>query len=187
MLGGKPFASEFGVVTLQPAGKKLPVFPTARIMEQRNRAFAPHVLVLPVGSVVTFPNFDPVFHNVFSSSDTKPFDLGLYKSGEAREVVFDHEGTVRLACNLHANMSAYIVVVSAPHYAVTDSSGGFKFTSLDPGTYTLRAYSERSLAPHVEEIVVKPGRNQVTVGVPDDAPTGPLPDKFGVARVAKKS
>jgi len=185
MLGGKPFSGEFGVVTLQPVGKKLHAFPTARIMEQRNRSFAPHILVVPVGSVVTFPNFDPVFHNVFSASDTKPFDLGLYKTGEAREVVFDREGTVRLACNLHANMSAYIVVVSAPHYVVTDPSGEFRFASLEPGKYTLKAYSERSLAAYTTEIAIKPGKNQVTVGVTDDAPAGPLPDKFGVPRVAK--
>lgn len=187
LLGGKAFSGDFGVVTLQPAGKNIRAFPTARIMEQRNRTFAPHVLVVPLGSVVIFPNFDPVFHNVFSASDTKPFDLGLYKSGEAREVLFDHEGTVRLACNLHANMSAFIVVVSAPHYVVTDSSGSFSFASLEPGKYTLKAYSERSLAPYTQEIEIKPGKNRVNVGVADDAPTGPLPDKFGVARVAKKS
>jgi len=186
-LGGKAFSGDFGVVTLQPIGKNLRAFPTARIMEQRNRTFAPHVLVVPVGSVVMFPNFDPTFHNVFSSSETKPFDLGLYKSGEAREVLFDREGTVRLACNLHANMSAFIVVVSAPHYVVTDSSGNFSFASLEPGKYTLKAYSERSLAPYTQEIEIKPGKNRVNVGVADDAPTGPLPDKFGVARVAKKS
>jgi plastocyanin len=185
-LDGKPFAGDFGVVTLTHADGKARPIPTARVMEQRNRTFAPHVLVVPVGSVVAFPNFDPVFHNVFSTSEAKPFDLGLYKNGEAREVLFDREGTVRVGCNLHSNMAAYIVVVAARHYAVTDGSGGFAFGSLEPGKYTLRAYSEKSLAPVTREVVVKPGKNRVELSVTGDAPAGPLPDKFGVARVAKK-
>jgi hypothetical protein len=185
-IGGQPFSGDYGVVTLQPVGKKVHLFPTARIMEQRGRELAPHVLVVPVGSVVTFPNFDPIYHNVFSTSNVKPFDLGLYKSGEAREVTFDKEGVVRLACNLHSNMSGWIVVVSAPHYVVTDTSGRFAFNSLAPGKYTLTAFSERSLQPVTQEIDVKPGKNQVTVGVTADAPQGPSPDKFGVPRVAKK-
>jgi plastocyanin len=185
-IGGQPFAGDYGVVTLQPTGKTVRALPTARIMEQRGRALAPHVLVVPVGSVVSFPNFDPTFHNVFSVSEAKPFDLGLYKNGETREVTFDKEGVVRLACNLHANMSGWIVVVSVPHYSVTDASGGFRFGSLAPGKYTLKAFSERSLAPVVREIDIKPGPNKVDVDVTADAPTGPSPDKFGVPRVAKK-
>jgi plastocyanin len=183
---GRPLAGEFGVVTLQPVGRKAFALPTARVIEQRNRQFAPRVLVVPVGSIVSFPNFDPTFHNVFSTSETRPFDLGLYKSGESREIMFDKEGTVRLGCNLHANMSAFIAVVSAPHYMITDSAGKFSFKSVEPAKYVLRGYSERSLAPVVQEIEVKPGRNEIAVGVKADAPTGPLPDKFGVARVAKK-
>jgi plastocyanin len=185
-IGGQPFSGDYGVVTLQPVGKSVRSLPTARIMEQRNRTMAPHVLVVPVGSVVSFPNFDPVFHNVFSVSETKGFDLGLYKNGESREVTFDKEGVVRVACNLHANMSGVIVVVSAPHYVVTDASGAFRFGSLAPGKYTLKAFSERSLAPVVREIDIKPGPNKVAIDVTADAPTGPSPDKFGVPRVAKK-
>ena len=188
---GSPLANgELGVVTLSPMGRNnrrgRVAFPTARVIEQRNRQFAPRVLVLPVGSIVSFPNFDPLFHNVFSTSEAKPFDLGLYKSGETREIFFEKEGTVRVGCNLHANMSAFVVVASAPHYTITDASGKFSFKSVEPGRYVLRAYSERSLAPIVEEIEVKSGRNEIAVGVKADAPAGPLPDKFGVARAAKK-
>jgi hypothetical protein len=138
-----------------------------------------------VGSTVTFPNFDPVYHNVFSTSDQQPFDLGIYKAPEARDVTFDKEGIVTLGCNLHANMTAHIAVVSAPHYVITDDKGRFSFASLEPGTYRLRAWSERSLAPVVQEVVVKPDRNTVSVRVKGDAPTGPLPDKFGVSRGSK--
>jgi hypothetical protein len=185
-LEGKPLSGEFGVVTLEPLDRKpLPPIPTARMMEQRGRKFAPRVLVIPTGSVVTFPNFDPYFHNVFSTSAAKPFDLGLYRTNEAREIQFDREGTVRVGCNLHANMAAYIVVVSAPHYMTTDAAGRFTFKSVEPGRYLLRAYSERTTRPITQEVAVKRGRNEVTIGVTADAPSGPLPDKFGVPRGGK--
>ena len=83
-------------------------------------------------------------------------------------------------------MSAFIVVVAAPHYAITDESGHFKFASLAPGKYTLRAWSDKSTTPVTEEVTIKVGSNQVAVGVKADAPTGPAPDKFGVARGGKK-
>ena len=176
----------FGFVTLEPAaGKFRKRSPRRRTMEQRARQFAPRLLVVPVGSTVTFPNFDPVYHNVFSTSDLKAFDLGIYRNGEAREVVFDKEGIVKLGCNLHANMSAHIVVVSAPHYVVTDEKGRFAFNSLAPGKYKLRAWSERSLEPVTQLVDVKADKNTFVVKVKSDAPTGPMADKFGVSRGAK--
>lgn len=185
---GKPMAGDWGVVTLSPVGRKsLPPIPTARVMEQRGRKFAPHVLVVPTGSVVAFPNFDPFFHNVFSTSQARPFDLGLYRTNEAREVQFTEEGAVRVGCNLHANMAAFIVVVNAPQYLVTDATGKFTFKSVEPGKYTLRAYSERSSRPITQEVEVKAGRNDVSLGAVADAPSGPLPDKFGVSRGGKSS
>jgi plastocyanin len=172
-----------GVVTLEPLGKKAKRrTPKLRVMEQRERQFAPRVLVVPVGSTVQFPNFDPVFHNVFSTSPTTAFDLGLYKNGEAREVRLDKEGVLRLGCNLHANMAAHIVVVAAPHYVTTDAKGEFRFRSLEPGKYLLSAWSEKSKTPITQEIEIKAGPNQVKVGVSADAETGPAPDKFGVSR-----
>ena len=176
-----------GVVTLEPIGRKWSKrSPKQRIVEQRSREFLPHVLAVPVGSTVSFPNYDPTFHNVFSSSESKSFDLGLYKGGQAREITFDKEGVVRIGCNLHANMSAFIIVVTAPHYVITDETGNFKFGSLAPGKYTLRAWSDKSLAPVTQEVTIKAGGNQVTVGVKADAPSGPAPDKFGVPRGGKK-
>ena len=139
-------------------------------MEQRNREFAPHVLAVPVGSTVTFPNYDSIYHNVFSRSMAKMFDLGLYKKGEARQVTFDKPGIVHISCNLHANMSAYIVVVAAPHYAITGDDGAFAFKSLRPGKYTLKAWSEKSKLPVTRTVVVKRGANKVDVGVAADAP-----------------
>lgn len=180
---GRPASGAFGLITLEPAdGKWKPRTAKHVVLEQRNREFLPHVMAIAVGSTVAFPNFDPVFHNVFSTSPASPFDLGLYKAGEAREFMFPKEGIVRLGCNLHANMSAYIAVVAAPAYVVTDGDGGFAFKHLPPGKYKLQAWSERSKAPTTQDITIKAGKNRITVGVAGDATRGPQPDKFGGKR-----
>ena len=182
-IDGRAAGGAFGLITLEPAdGKWKPRTPKHVVLEQRNREFLPHVVAISVGSTVSFPNFDGVFHNVFSTSPAGPFDLGLYKAGEAREVTFPREGIVRLGCNLHANMSAYIAVVAAPAYVVTDGDGRFAFKHLPPGKYKLKAWSERSKAPITQDIAIKAGKNQITVGVPGDAARGPSPDKFGGKR-----
>ncbi len=173
----------FGVVMLTPAGgggKKRT--PKHRVVEQRGRAFAPHLMAVPVGSTVEFPNFDDIYHNVFSRSKAHPFDLGIFKNAQSREVTFDREGIVRVGCNLHANMSASIIVVKAPHYAVTDGKGAFRFRSLKPGKYVLEAWTERSAQPVTKTIEVKAGDNQVTVDAAADAPPGTGEDKFGAPR-----
>jgi plastocyanin len=183
MIDGKPLTGAFGLVTLEPVTGKWPArTPKRRAIEQRDRTFLPHVMAIPVGSTVSFPNFDGVFHNVFSTSPLAAFDLGIYKGGEAREYTFAKEGIVRLGCNLHANMSAYIAVVSAPAYVVTDDSGKFSFKHLAPGKYHLKAWSERSKAPITQDVTIKIGANDVKVGVSADAPAGPPPDKFGGKR-----
>jgi plastocyanin len=182
-IDGKPLSGAYGLVTLEPvSGKWAPRTPKRRSVEQRNREFLPHVLAVPVGSTVAFPNYDNVFHNVFSTSPLAAFDLGIYKVGEAREYTFSKEGIIRLGCNLHAGMSAYIVVVNAPAYVVTDDSGHFAFKHLAPGKYKLHAWSERSQTPITQEVNVKQGANDVNVGVAADAPTGAQPDKFGGKR-----
>ena len=182
-IDGRPASGAFGLITLEPVdGKFRPRTPKKLKIEQRNREFLPHVMAVPVGSTVSFPNQDTVFHNVFSTSPLGAFDLGLYKVGEAREFTFPNEGIIRIGCNLHANMSAYIAVVAAPAYVVTDEAGHFLFKHLPPGKYKLRAWSERSKAPIAQDIVIKVGKNDVTVGVAGDASPGPQPDKFGGKR-----
>jgi plastocyanin len=182
-IDGKPLTGAFGLVTLEPANGKFKPRPAKpHVMAQRGREFNPHVMALSVGSTVSFPNFDSVFHNVFSTSPGGAFDLGIYKKGEAREYKFEKEGIIRLGCNLHANMSAYLVVVAAPAYVVTDDKGSFKFNRLAPGKYKLKAWSEKSKAPITQDITIKAGANTVSVGVAADAPGGNQPDKFGVKR-----
>lgn len=181
-LADKPLLGR-GVVTIEPAqGKWKPRAPKARVMEQRNRDFAPKVLVVRLGSTVSFPNFDSVYHNVYSRSDAKAFDLGIYKNGQARELAFDKEGIVRVGCNLHANMSGYIVVVNAPHYAITDDKGAFTFKSLPPGKYRLRAYSEKSQTPTVQEITINADATTTAVLAVSADAAAPSLDKFGTPR-----
>lgn len=182
-IDGKSAAGSYGLITLEPAsGKWKPRAPKRHVMAQRSREFNPRVMAISVGSTVAFPNFDNIFHNVFSTSPVGAFDLGIYRTGEAREFTFQKEGIVRLGCNLHANMSGYLVVVAAPSYVVTDEQGRFKFHRLAPGKYKLKAWSERSKTPITRDITIKVGANTVDVGVSGDAPQGPLPDKFGGTR-----
>ena len=153
-----------------------------RVVEQRNKQFWPHLLAIPPGSVVAFPNYDDFYHNVFSLSSTQPFDIGMYKSGQSREMSFDKPGLVRLGCNVHASMAAFIFVVDAPAYVPVDGATPFRFRSLAPGKYKARVWSEHSLEPTETTIRIKDGVNTITFDVKGDAPRGPSPDKFGNPR-----
>jgi plastocyanin len=162
-----------GVIVLTPVGKKgAKRPPRARVLEMRDRQLAPRFLVVPVGSTVAFPNFDPVFHDIFG----KTFDLGLYKNGEAREVTFDKEGMTRVSCNLHANEAAFIAVTSAPYFVASD--GDFSLNGVAPGKYKLRAIGLGSEV--TENLDVKAGENALTLKQDEKNELGP--DKFGQAR-----
>jgi hemoglobin len=172
-----------GVIALEPAsGKWKKRTAKQRVMEQRDRQFAPRMLAISAGSTVAFPNFDPVFHNVFSTSHARAFDLGIYKNGETREVTFAKEGLIRIGCNLHANMSAHLVVVAAPHYVVTDAAGKYTFRSLPPGKYKVKAWAEDTGEPVTQTIEIHTGENTLNVSVPRSASVIPATDKFGVPR-----
>jgi plastocyanin len=112
---------------------------------QKNKAFHPHLTVVRVGSVVDFPNRDPFFHNVFSLFDGKRFDLGLYEAGATNSVRFDHAGVSFLFCNIHPEMSAVVVAVDTPYYAVSDKSGAVSMAAVPDGKYELHVWYERSL------------------------------------------
>jgi len=184
MIDGKPLDGLGTVMLFPQGGKAKRRTPKQRVVEQRDKQFSPRVLAVPPGSTVAFPNFDGVFHNVFSLSAPKKFDIGLYKDGDTREVKFEKPGIVRLGCNIHAKMASYIVVIDAPHYVVTEGSKEFTFKSLAPGKYKVRAWSEKSAAPTESEIVIKAGINTMNFEVKGDAETGPSEDKFGMTRQA---
>jgi plastocyanin len=115
------------------------------LMAQKLKAFVPHVLAIPAGTSVDFPNFDPIFHNAFSSFSGQVFDVGLYPPGRSRTVTFKREGVVRVFCNIHSTMSAVIVVLNTPWFAVSDKAGHFSIPDVAPGTYLLHVYHERAL------------------------------------------
>ena len=121
----------------------VPSSPSARkpvLLDQRNLTFSPHVLAVRVGSTVSMPNNDRVFHNVFSFRDGKRFDLGLYPVGRSKLVTFDKPGVSRIFCNIHPNMAAYVVAVDSEVFAVSDPAGVFNMTAVPPGTYTYHAW-----------------------------------------------
>jgi hypothetical protein len=109
---------------------------------QKNRMFTPHLLVVPVGAVVQFPNADPFFHNVFSLFDGKRFDLGLYEAGSTKEVTFSREGVSYIFCNIHPEMSAVVLALSTPLYSIADSSGTFHIRDVASGDYELYLWIE---------------------------------------------
>jgi plastocyanin len=125
--------------TTSPRGRKRPQ------LVQRDKSFQPHLLVVPVGSAVDFPNRDPFFHNVFSLFDGKRFDLGLYESGTSNSVRFDRAGISFLFCNIHPEMSAVVVAVETPYYGVSDHSGNVSIANVPDGKYEMHVWYERSL------------------------------------------
>jgi plastocyanin len=124
--------------TVLPA-RALPAQPPAQI-EQLNRRFVPDLAIVPVGSTVSFPNMDPIFHSVFSLSKSKTFDLGSYDKGDSRKVVFTKPGVVDIFCHLHPNMMATIVVTPNRWYVRSDPSGHYQIENVPPGRYTVVAW-----------------------------------------------
>src|SRR5215472_18125704 len=129
---GKPTDNSGAVLWLTPLSAltanraRLPnASPQHFRLVQKNKRFTPHILVVPVGAVVDFPNLDPFFHNVFSMFDGKRFDLGLYEAGASHSVTFDRPGVCYVFCNIHPEMSAVVVATDSAYYAVSDKAGKF--------------------------------------------------------------
>jgi hypothetical protein len=114
--------------------------------------FSPHLLVIPVGSTVQFPNADPFFHNVFSLFDGKRFDLGLYEAGSSKSVSFSKEGVSYIFCNIHPDMSAVILALSTPLFAVADAKGFFLMQNVPPGEYELHLWVEGVPQPTLNQL-----------------------------------
>ena len=119
---------------------------------QRNKSFEPHILVVQVGSLIRFPNKDPFFHNIFSMYDGKRFDLGLYEAGTSRSVKFDRPGVSYLFCNIHAEMSAVVVVLDTPYFAMSDRAGHLTIPDVPEGRYQLHVWYERSLPENLKAL-----------------------------------
>ncbi len=143
-------------VTSDPLPKPNPV-PRLQLV-QKNKSFEPHVLVVPAGSNVEFPNHDPFFHNVFSLFEGKRFDLGLYEAGSSRTVRFDRPGISYIFCNIHPEMSAVVITMSTPWYAESKSDGQLSIPDVPYGRYWMHVWSE-GMTPESEQ----PAAREITI------------------------
>jgi len=132
------------VIWLNPVarGAASLITPATFTLLQKNKMFTPHLLVVPVGSSVAFPNADPFFHNVFSLFDGRRFDLGLYEAGSTRSVVFSREGVSYIFCNIHSEMSAVVIALATPYYSHADAQGVFHLKDVPKGEYDLHVWIE---------------------------------------------
>jgi plastocyanin len=136
-------------------------------LTQKNKQFIPHLLIVPTGTSVEFPNADPFFHNVFSLFNGKRFDLGLYESGSTRSVRFDREGISYIFCNIHPEMGAVVLALSTPFYGVSGSNGNIVIRDVPPGSYRLNVWSERAkpLKPEDFPREIQISANMTNLGV----------------------
>jgi plastocyanin len=140
--------------------------PARAVLDQHNERFVPHVLAVMVGTVVDFPNSDRTYHNVFSLSRAKRFDLGRYAAGRSKSVRMDRPGVVRVFCDIHSHMSAFILVFNHPFFDVTAPDGRFELPSVPPGSYTLVGWYEGEARITRSVVVPQTGWTEVELVVP---------------------
>jgi len=133
---------------------------------QKDKRFNPHLLVVPLGSSVDFPNLDPFFHNVFSQFNGKRFDLGLYEEGSDKTVRFDHEGVSYIFCNIHPEMSAVVIALATPYVGVSTPQGNIELRDVPPDTYEMRVWAEGVDSKQLSSLTrrVRIGSNQTDLG-----------------------
>ncbi|PYV46444.1 MAG: hypothetical protein DMG94_09710 [Acidobacteria bacterium] len=172
------------VVWLSPVGTAPPVAPSAKQplrLAQHNKSFEPHVLVVPVGSVVQFPNRDPFFHNVFSLFDGKRFDLGLYEAGSVRNVSFDRPGISYIFCNIHAEMSAVVIALDTPYFGISNRKGEIVIPNVPVGRYSMKTWYETAPTETLENM-----SHEISV-TESSSTLGVLPISAGPATTAHKN
>lgn len=143
------------VISLVPAGWSAPALPVRHCrMLQKDKTFTPHILPVTAGTIVDFPNADPIFHSAFSSYSGQVFDVGLYPPGENRSVRFTRPGVVRVFCNIHPSMSAVILVLTTPYFATTRGDGTFHMEA-PAGEYELHVFHERATDATLAALTLK--------------------------------
>jgi plastocyanin len=148
------------------------VTPIAATIEQRNHRFEPQLVIVPKGSTVEFPNLDLVFHNIFSLSAVRPFDLGYYPKGQSRQVTFPRAGVVQVYCHVHSNMYAAIVVVASRWATQPASDGSFGWPDIPPGKYRLMAW-QRFGGLYRRELTVQSSPIHISMMIPEEEPDKP--------------
>jgi plastocyanin len=170
------------VSQLRPVAEDKPAHPPRLV--QKDKRFEPHILVVPAGTAVEFPNHDPFFHNVFSLFEGKRFDLGLYEAGTTRMVRFDRAGVSYIFCNIHPEMSAVVIALKTPYYGVSDASGKISIEHVPAGRYAVQVWAEGASADHLKtlshEVTVSDSEHSLgNVRVMEDSPPGPHKNKYG--------
>jgi plastocyanin len=155
------------VVWLEPSVSLPPNRLEHAKMLQKGKTFVPHVLAVPVGTTVDFPNLDPIFHNAFSVYDGQLFDIGLYPPGGSRSIRFVRPGFVRVFCNIHSSMSAVIAVMDTPLFAVSREDGRFTIDSVPEGVYELHIFHERATEGTLEALGRRVNVMQEKLELPD--------------------
>jgi plastocyanin len=144
---------DFVVHIDQPGlGSNYPAPAPVTVIIQKDGTFRPHVLPVLIGTTVEWPNHDEIYHNVFSMSEPKPFDLGIYKK-EIKKVTFDKPGRVDVFCSIHTKMNCIVLVLENPFFSATDAKGNFRIENVPAGTYPLKAWHER-LPPQIKNVTV---------------------------------
>ncbi|HZV33069.1 MAG TPA: carboxypeptidase regulatory-like domain-containing protein [Verrucomicrobiae bacterium] len=155
-----------GTNKLVAPGKPVQVL-TVRQVNQKHATFEPHIMPIVVGTTVEWPNNDDIYHNVFSYSEVKPFDLDLYKAPTVKKVLFDKPGRVDVFCSIHSSMSCVVLVLENPYFARTDSKDVYTIKDVPAGTYHLKAWHERLPAQSREIVVPEKGevKADFTLGI----------------------
>jgi plastocyanin len=177
--GGKR-ASDLADAVVWVEGPKVKPHPSSATITMKGKTFEPRVAVVPVGGTVAFPNQDPVFHNVFSVSGENRFDLDLYKKPKSGARVFRHPGLVRVFCNIHPQMSAYVLVRDNPFWARPSEGGAFEIPDVPAGAWVVKAWHER--AGEASQAVTVTEEGEVDVPITLDASKwkrAPHKNKFG--------
>ena len=167
---------------LRPVAQEKPASPPKLVQKKKN--FEPHILVVPAGTAVEFPNHDPFFHNVFSLFEGKRFDLGLYEAGTTRMVRFDRAGVSYIFCNIHPEMSAVVIALKTPYYGLSDGTGKITIQNVPAGRYAMQVWAEGSSAEYLKslsrEVTVSASEHSLgTVRIREDRPLGPHKNKYG--------
>jgi plastocyanin len=167
---------------LRPVSQETSVRPPRLV--QKDKRFEPHVLVVPAGTAVEFPNRDPFFHNVFSLFEGKRFDLGLYEAGTTRDVRFDRAGVSYIFCNIHPEMSAVVVALKTPYYGISDVAGKIAIAHVPEGRYSMQVWAEGASVENLKalsrEVVISDREHSLgAVRIVEDSPPGPHKNKYG--------
>ena len=184
--GAKQASAPNIAVWLEPAQGRPGPAPASRVhvITQKGKRFMPHINVVQVGTTVDLPNFDPIFHNAFSNFAGQPFDTGLYPPGGTHKVRFQRDGVVRVFCNIHATMSAVIVVTPGPWFDTTGRDGRFRISGVPAGDYTLKIWHERATAETLKSlerrVTITDGDSLLpTIAIAESAVEAPHSNKYG--------